>query len=73
MEIFNTFSLFSGLKPNLTKGDLAVIGALKGVQVVVCAMSCIHLFNETFKILGTYFSYSSRTNKNLTCSKSVPM
>ena len=36
VEIFNTFSLFSGLKPNLTKCEIAGIGALKRVQVTVC-------------------------------------
>ena len=30
VEIFNTFSLFSGLKPNLTKCKIAGIRALKG-------------------------------------------
>ena len=60
VEIFNTFSLFSGLKPNLTKCEIAGIGALKGVQVAVCGMRCIDLCNEAIKILGTYFSYNSR-------------
>ena len=40
---------FSGLKPNLTKSEIAGIGVPKGVQVVVCGMRCI-------KILGTHFS-----------------
>ena len=31
VEIFNTFSLFSGLKPNLIKCEIAGIGALKGI------------------------------------------
>ena len=60
-EIFNTFSLFSGLKPNLTKCEIAGIGAMKGVQVAVCGMRFIDLCNETIKIIGTYFSYNSRT------------
>ena len=30
VEIFNTFSLFSGLKPNLAKCEITGIGALKG-------------------------------------------
>ena len=60
VEIFNTFSLFSGLKPNLTKCEIAGIGALKGVQVAVCGMRCIDICNEAIKILGTYFSYNSR-------------
>ena len=36
VEIFNTFSLYFGLKPNLTKCEIAGIGALKRVQVTVC-------------------------------------
>ena len=59
VEIFNT-SLFSGLKPNLTKGKISGVRALKGVQVAVCGMKCVDLYNEAIKILGTYFSYSSR-------------
>ena len=49
-EIFKTFSLCEILR----------IGALKGVHVAVCGMRCIDLCNEAIKILGTYFSYSSR-------------
>ena len=60
VEIFNTLSLFSRLKPNLTKCKIAGIGALKGVQVAICGMSCIDLCNEAIKILGTYFSYNSK-------------
>ena len=56
VEVFNTFSLFSGLKPNLTKCEIAGIGALKGVQVAVCGVKCIDLCNEAIKILGTFFS-----------------
>ena len=60
VEIFSTISLFSGLKPNLTKCEIAGIGALKGVQVAVCGMRCIDLCNEAIKILGTYFSCNSK-------------
>ena len=59
MEIFNTFSLFSGLKSNLTRCEIVGIRALKGVQVAVSGMRCIDLCNEAIKILGTYFSYNS--------------
>ena len=34
-------SNFSGLKPNTTKCEVAGIGVLKGVQVLVCGMKCI--------------------------------
>ena len=71
VEIFNTFSLFSGLKPNLTKGKISGIGALKGVQVEVCGMRCIDLCNEAIKILGTYFSYNSRIKEECNFLKIV--
>ena len=57
----NTFSNFSGLKPNKTKRTIAGIGVLNGVQVAICGMKCVNLNNETVKILGIHFSY----NKNL--------
>ena len=54
------FSYFSGLKPNLTKSEIAGIGVLKGVQVAVCGMRCIDLNVDTLKILGTHFSYNEK-------------
>ena len=59
VEVSNTFSLFSGLKTNLRKCKISGIRALKGVQVVVCGMKCINLYNEAIQILGTCFSYKS--------------
>ena len=54
------FSNFSGLKPNLTKSEIAGIGVLKGVQVAVCDMRCIDLNVDMLKILGTHFSYNEK-------------
>ena len=71
VEIFNTFSLFSGLKPKLTKCKIAGIGALKRVQVSVCGMKCTDLCNETIKILGTYFPYNSRMKEECNFLKIV--
>ena len=65
VEIFNTFPLSFGLKPNLT------IVALKGVQVALCGMRCIELCNETIKILGTYFLYISRIKEECNLLKIV--
>ena len=45
-EIFNAFSLFSGLKPNLLLCKIAVMQALKGVQVAACDMGCTDLCSE---------------------------
>ena len=44
VENFLFFSYFSGLKPNLTKSEIAGIGVLKGVQVAVYSMRCIDLY-----------------------------
>ena len=60
VDTFHFFSYFSGLKPNLTKSEIAGIGVLKGVQVAVCGMRCIDLNVDTLKILGTHFSYNEK-------------
>ena len=59
VELFNTFSVFSILKPNLTKCKIMVIGALNEVQLAVCGMKRTDVFNKAIKILDTYFSYNS--------------
>ena len=56
VDTLHFFPYFSGLKPNLTKCEIAGIGVLKGVQVAVCGMGCIDLNIDTLKILGTHFS-----------------
>ena len=60
VKIFKPFSLFSGLKSNLSKYEIVGIRAQKGVQLVVCGWKCIDLRNEDITILGTYFSYSNK-------------
>ena len=37
-QIFEHFSIFSGLKPNKFKCEIASIGVLKGVQIVLFGM-----------------------------------
>ena len=58
MNIFNTFSKFSGLKPNKSKCEISGIGALKGVQIAFCSMRCIDLVSNIVKISGIYYSYN---------------
>ena len=66
MSELNTFSKFSGLKPNKTKCEIAGIALLNEVQVALCGMNCVNRNNETMKILGLHFLY----NKNLEQDKS---
>ena len=57
-EMLNTISLFSslpGLKPNLSKCEVARIGLLKGVKVTVCGVKCIDLTKEAIEILRLFF------------------
>ena len=53
------FSLFSGLKANFSKCEIAGLGSLKGVLEAVCSSKSINLITDTIKILGVHFSYNS--------------
>ena len=43
MNLFDTFSFYSSLKPNKSKCRIAGIGVLKGVSIELCGMECIDL------------------------------
>ena len=60
IQIFEHFSIFSGLKPNKSKGEIGGIGVLKGAQMVLCGMECVNLESNAIKILGIHFSYNRR-------------
>ena len=57
MNVFDTFSIYSGLKPNKSKCEIAGIGFLKGVPMELCGMECIDLTKKSVKILGIHFPY----------------
>ena len=59
LNIFHKFSLVSGLNPNI-KCEIAGIGTLKGVIVVLCGMKSLNLTKETVKICGLHFSYNKK-------------
>ena len=65
------FSYFSGLKPNLTKSEIAGIGILKGVQLAACSILYINLNNDTLKILLTYFCYNEKLKEENIFHKTV--
>ena len=52
--------LLSGLKPKKAKCEIAGIGVLKGVSLVLCGMDCIDLTKKILKILGIHFSYNKK-------------
>ena len=43
MSFFDTFSIYSGLKPNKSKCEINGIGVLKGESIELCGMECIDL------------------------------
>ena len=47
---FHIFSSFFGLRPNLSKCEIAGIGVLKGVKVALCGVQCVDLVLDTIKI-----------------------
>ena len=57
-DTLKVFSLFSGLKANFTKCEIAVLGSLKGVLEAVCRLKYINLTTDTIKILGVHFWYN---------------
>ena len=57
---FPTFLCFSRLKRNLSKCEIAGIGLLKGVQVVVCGMRCVDLNNYTLTWIRRLYGHSFR-------------
>ena len=61
MDVFDTVSICSGLKPNKSKCEIPVIGVLKGVSMKLCGMECIGLTKDSVKTLGIHFSYNKKT------------
>ena len=59
-KVFDTFFIYSGLKPNMKKCEITGIGSLQGVKEVICEVNSIDLAQETNKILGLHFSYNKK-------------
>ena len=55
--MFDKIYLFSGLKINNAKCDIAGIGVKKGVKMALCGTD---LTEDVIKILGIYFSYNKK-------------
>ena len=55
LEIGKHISSFPGLKPNKSKCEIAGIGVLKGVKVVLRGMRCVNLHEDTIKTLNSVF------------------
>ena len=60
MKLFDEFSLFSGLRPNKSKREVADIDVLKGLKVALCEMESTNVTSESMKILRIQFSYNKQ-------------
>ena len=60
MNIFDTFSIYSSLKPNKSICEIAGIGVVKWVVMELCGMEYIDLIKNSVKILGIHFSYNKK-------------
>ena len=57
-EVTHLQYLFSGLKANFSKCEIAGPGSLKRVLEAVCGFKSINLTLDTIKILGAHFRFS---------------
>ena len=60
MNVFDTFSIYSGLKYNKSKCEISSNGVLKGEAMELCGMECIDLSKNPEKNLGIHFSYNRK-------------
>ena len=60
LKELQSFSSFSGLRPDFTKCDIAGTGVLKSVNVAFRGMKCLDLTEECIKVLGVRIPYSTK-------------
>ena len=73
MDVFDTFSIYSGLKPNKSKCEIAGIGVLKAMSMEPCGMECIliDLTKNSVKVLGIHFSYNKKIENKINFIKLI--
>ena len=55
-NLLDTLSKFSGLRPNVSKCEIAGISVLKNVNMALCIMKNVDLTKETIIVLGVHIS-----------------
>ena len=71
INVFDNFSIYSGLKSNKSKCEIASIGLLKGVTMEFCGMECIDLTKNLAKILGIHFFCNKKIEIEDNCIKFI--
>ena len=59
-DTFDNFSLFSGMKINLSKCELAGIGVKRSVLTALSGVNNVSLLTNCIRILGVNFTYNSK-------------
>ena len=65
LSSLDQFYIFSGLRPNLIKCEIAGIGVLKDANVALCGLKSVNLTKESIKILGVHLSYNEKPQNEL--------
>ena len=65
LSFIDSFSKFSRLRLNVTKGEIAGIGVMENVNVALCGMKNVDLTKKTIKILGVHISYTKTIQDDL--------
>lgn len=63
MNVFDQFSLFTGLRPNKSKCEVAGRGVLKGLKMALCGIKTVT--SDSINFLKIPFSY----NKQIACEE----
>ena len=54
-----------GLRPSVSKCEIAGIGSLKNANVAVCGLKSLDLTKESIKILGVHISYNKKLQEDI--------
>ena len=57
--------MVSGLRPNLSKCEIAGIGSLKDAKVAPCGLKSLYLTKESIKILGVHIYYNKKLQDDI--------
>ena len=71
MNVFDTFSIYSGLNRNTFECGIDDIGFVKGVSVELCGMKCIGMTKSLINILGIKFSYKKKIENKMNFIKLI--
>ena len=63
--------LILGLRPDLSKCEIAGISSLKDAKLALCGLKSLDLTKESIKILGVHISYNKKLQDNINLGTAV--